>query len=61
MVQPASTVRFQMLTQRVWIRAGKVFTCFLKSPASEEAYSHWLHLFDLSPECVFKCVLKWLA
>ena len=21
-------------------------------------YSHWLHLFDLSPLCVFKCLLK---
>ena len=22
---------------------------------------HWLYLFDLSPLCVFKCVLKWSA
>ena len=24
-------------------------------------YSHWLHLFDLSPLCVFKCLLKLYA
>ena len=34
------------------------FKCLLKSPAWEEAKSHWLHLFDFSPLCVFKCVLK---
>ena len=22
------------------------------------AYSHWLHLFDFSPLCIFRCVLK---
>ena len=29
--------------------------------ASADAKSHWLHLFDFSPLCVFKCVLKLLA
>ena len=24
-------------------------------------YSHWLHLFDFSPLCMFKCALKWPA
>ena len=35
-----------------------VFKCVLKLLASDDAYSHWLHLFDFSPLCVFKCLLK---
>ena len=35
-----------------------VFKCLLKLPAIEDAYAHWLHLFDFSPLCVFKCFLK---
>ena len=27
-------------------------------PASENENSHWLHLCDLSPLCLFKCALK---
>ena len=29
--------------------------------ASEDLKFHWLHSFNFSPLCVFKCVLKWLA
>ena len=32
--------------------------CLLKELEAEQANSHWLHLFDFSPLCVFKCVLK---
>ena len=35
--------------------------CVLKLPAREEAKSHWLHLFDLSPLCDFICLPKWPA
>ena len=35
-----------------------VFKCVLKLLASEDAKSHWLHLFDFSPLCVFKWFLK---
>ena len=38
-----------------------LFICLLKELGSEQAKSHWLHLFDFSPLCVFKCVLKWPA
>ena len=38
-----------------------VFRCLLEWPAQVDAYSHWLHLFDLSPVCVFKCVLNELG
>ena len=38
-----------------------VFRCLLEWPAQVDAYSHWLHLFDLSPVCVFKCVLNALG
>ena len=27
----------------------------------EEVYLHWLHLFDFSPLCIFKCFFKSLA
>ena len=37
-----------------------LFMCLLKELWSEQAYSHWLHLFDLSPLLVFKCLLKLL-
>ena len=32
--------------------------CLFKWSASEDAKSHWLHLFDLSPLCFLKCVFK---
>ena len=32
--------------------------CILKSAGQVDAKLHWLHLFDLSPLCVFKCILK---
>ena len=35
-----------------------LFICLLKELGSEQAKSHWLHLFDFSPLCVFKWVLK---
>ena len=35
-----------------------IFKRVLKWPAREDALSHWLHLFDLSPLCVFKCLFK---
>ena len=31
------------------------FRCLFKWPASEGACSHWLHLFDFSPLCIFSC------
>ena len=34
------------------------FLCLFRPPASNDAQSHWLHLFDFSPLCVFKCVHK---
>ena len=37
------------------------FKCTLKLLGSEEAKSHWLHLCDLSPLCVFKWVLRLCA
>ena len=37
-----------------------LFICLLKLLWTEQAKSHWLHLFDFSL-CVFKCVLRWLA
>ena len=36
-----------------------VFKCLLKSPAQEDAKSHWLHLSDFS--LLFKCVLNVLG
>ena len=38
-----------------------LFICLLKELGAEQAKSHWLHLFDFSPLCVFKCLLKWPA
>ena len=38
-----------------------LFICLLKELGSEQAKSHWMHLFDFSPLCVFKCILKALA
>ena len=35
--------------------------CVLKLPAREDAKSHWLHLFDFSPLCVFMCFFKLTA
>ena len=35
-----------------------VWLCILRLPAVEEAKSHWLHLCDFSPLCVFKCLLE---
>ena len=35
-----------------------LFVCLLKELGSEHAKSQWLHLFDFSPLCVFKCALK---
>ena len=40
--------------------------CVFKNESSNVIYrenteSHWLHLFDFSPLCVFKCLLKLLA
>ena len=35
--------------------------CVLKLPAREDARSHWLHLFDVSPLCIIMCLLKWPA
>ena len=36
-----------------------LFVCLIKELGSEQAKSHWLHLFDFSPLCDFKCFLKW--
>ena len=38
-----------------------LFICLSKELRAEQAKSHWLHLFDFSPLCLFKCLLKWLA
>ena len=35
-----------------------VCLCVFKWPTWEESKSHWLHLFDFSPMCVFKCLLN---
>ena len=35
-----------------------VFNCPLETPASTDAKSHWLHLFDFSPRWVFKCLFR---
>ena len=64
-------VSFHMSAQRTWIRACKItliafvwlfssvrLQCILNLPASEDTKSHRLHLFDFSPLCIFKCVLK---
>ena len=32
--------------------------CILKSAGQVDAKLHWLHLFDFSPLCVFKYILK---
>ena len=70
-----ATVCFQMCPQTVFMGRCKVAlvafvwlfptVCFQINPETvcprEEAKSHWLHLFDFSPLCVFKCVLKLLA
>ena len=37
------------------------FLCLFRPPASNDAQSHLLHLFDFSPLCVFKCVHKFPA
>ena len=36
----------------------RVFKNVFYPLGSEQAYSHWLHLFDFFPLCVFICVLK---
>ena len=38
-----------------------LFICLLIELEAEQAKSQWLHMFDFSPLCVFKCVLKALA
>ena len=35
-----------------------LFICLLKELETEQAKSHWLHLFGFFPLCVFKCFLK---
>ena len=41
-----------------WLFYAVCIWCVLKLPCGEDAKSHRLHLFDFSPLCVFKCVLK---
>ena len=57
-----STVCFLMCSQIDSPRGCKVtlvaLWVFLKLVTWEYAWSHWLHLFDLSPLCVLKWVLK---
>ena len=69
------TVCYQMSPQIAFLIGCIVtlvafFVCFsplcvikwvLKSPASEDAQSHLLHLFVFSPLCLIKCFLKSLA
>ena len=59
------TVCFPMCPQIAWMRwyivAWLHDLIFLKVPASEDAKSHWLHLFNFSPLCVLKCLLKFSA
>ena len=38
-----------------------LFMCLLKELGSEQAKSHWLHLFNFSPLCILKCLLKELG
>ena len=38
-----------------------VLKCLLTLLARENVESHWLHLFDFSPLCIFKCLLKSLT
>ena len=54
-VQPVIFVLVNGLPQDVLHVDGAVV---LASPAGGRAYSHWLHLFDFSPVCVFKCLPK---
>ena len=67
-----STVRFQMgveiaslsgrkvtLVAFVWLFSRVGFQIKVSSYA--DAKSHWFHLFDLFPLCVFKCLFKWSA
>ena len=52
-----STVCFQMSFQIACMRGSKVtlvaFVCFLPTMWFQMLYSHWLHLFNFSPLCVF--------
>ena len=66
-----STVRFQhpfenalsgrkvTLVAFVWLFSRVGFQIKVSSYA--DAKSHWFHLFDLFPLCVFKCLFKWSA
>ena len=66
-----STVCFQMspqisyligykitLVTIVWFSPLCFFKRVLKWPAQEDVLSHWLHLFDFSPLCIFICIFK---
>ena len=41
-----------------WLFYAVCIWCVLKLPCGEDAKLHRLHLFDFSPLCVCKCVLK---
>ena len=51
----------KMKNSHLFFSTPCLFICLRKDHGSEQAKSHWLHLFDFSSLCVFKCVLKWLA
>ena len=55
--------RWQMLTFPFspFYTALCLFICLLKELGTEQAKSHWLHLFHFSPLCVFKYLLKSLT
>ena len=44
----------------VWLFSTVLFKRLLKSPAREDAKSHWLHLFGFSPPRVFKFLCIYL-
>ena len=35
------------------------FMCVIRCFTREDAYSHWLHLFDFSPRCVWTLIWIW--
>ena len=49
----ATRLKFDL---RFCLGSGRRECIILKCPAWIDAFSHWLHLSDLSPLCIFKCL-----
>ena len=57
-VTASASAHFRRCILIVCLLSFCVFKCLFKTLLQEETNSHWLHLSDFSPVCVFKWVFK---